>query len=269
MTETPEQRAARKAGYYRIPSEEEIAQSIEEARRPALLLNLTKYPDDPGEDGSWLWGQPTLPPEVDWPYQEINGLPWPLFFLAQINLASVPRHPKFPKVPETGTLFFFHDPVFSTEDSKVLYVGDDVSKVPPRPMPDPEHRPIDEWSDEDAFEVIDQYQGRRRNFDYLEIRTYVGVYNHVIYEKIRDYTLEEKEIAKRSTKDRWDFQEHENHIPDLLWAHLFGADPDPQIEGMILLLRIGGINTHDFWIEASSLEKLDFDQVILKSGRAT
>lgn len=193
MTETPEEKAARLAERERVPTQEEIDQAIEDARRPALLLNKTKFPDGPGEPGCWMWGQPTLPPEVDWPHQEINGLPWPLFFHAQIDLARVPRRPEFPKVPNTGTLFFFHDPVFSTEDSKVIYVADDVSKVPPRTMPDPKYRPIDEWSDEDAFEVIDQNQGRRRGFDFLEIQTFEGSYNRTIYTRIIDAFFEAKE----------------------------------------------------------------------------
>lgn len=135
-----------------------LADMISAATHPALLLVKTLFAKMEGAPGCWLGGLPTLPPEIDWPWKtksdptyeqaeefEENDLDWPdlwpqypLHFIAQINLASVPlaNHPLMPK---SGTLFFFFDYLDHLEKTpgsiKVIHVDGDVSDHPERQMP--------------------------------------------------------------------------------------------------------------------------------------
>src|SRR5690349_19680021 len=63
---------------------------------------------------SRLGGQPTLPPDIEWPRHGQAGTP--LHFLAQIDLSTLPRTPLHnapdqPELPKRGLLFFFADMV--------------------------------------------------------------------------------------------------------------------------------------------------------------
>lgn len=105
MTETPEEKAARLTEWHRIPSQDEIDAAVEAARRPALLLNKMKFPDEPGEPGCWLGGAPTLPPECEWPHHQIADRHIPLHFIARINLATVPHATASPMCPQAARCF--------------------------------------------------------------------------------------------------------------------------------------------------------------------
>jgi len=117
---------------------------IDQARAHGFLLRKTRRPDDPGTDGCWLGGRPTLPDHIDWPWSEKgeHGIqPMPLHFIAQIKLDSIPWHDGLPEMPRTGTLFFFMDPIFAPihefdpDLARIIYVNEDVSCFPERSIP--------------------------------------------------------------------------------------------------------------------------------------
>ncbi|MEM8793399.1 MAG: DUF1963 domain-containing protein, partial [Pseudomonadota bacterium] len=93
------------------PTQTEIDAMLFRCRRPGILLNKTLRPDDPGLPGCWLGGRPTLPPEIEWPWDDVTG-GTPMRFLGQINLAQIPPVAAYPEMPRTGTLFFFHEGLF-------------------------------------------------------------------------------------------------------------------------------------------------------------
>lgn len=88
-------------------------------------------------------GLPNLPERIDWPRCK-KGLP--LHFLAQFDLASLPRQHEergqifeLPEFPETGTLFIFasmNDQEFTTKPSTAfIYVPESIEQNPERTPP--------------------------------------------------------------------------------------------------------------------------------------
>jgi hypothetical protein len=93
-----------------------------------------------------------LPPDIEWPRHGRVG--WPLHFLAQIDLSTLPptplhNAPEAPVLPKRGLLFFFADMVeellwgenggpFAT--TRVIFVEQaGPEHVPPDDMPDIMH----------------------------------------------------------------------------------------------------------------------------------
>ena len=70
----------------------EIDQLLFKARQPAIAMLRTPYATDAGTPGCWFGGEPTLPPEIDWPIytHQKTGLEIPMHFLVQINLEYLP-----------------------------------------------------------------------------------------------------------------------------------------------------------------------------------
>lgn len=138
------------------PSAAECEALIAASRTPAIAMVTGPGPNQPGAPGCWFGGEPTLPPNIDWPYYvHETGLAVPMHFLVQINLAELPGVPGLPPLPPTGTLFVFYDPAVAPMASgesgeeptpmvlgtgcKVIHVDSDVSSVAartPPPMPD-------------------------------------------------------------------------------------------------------------------------------------
>jgi len=121
----------------------DIEEIIERAKVDGFMLQKTQRPDDPGAEGCWFGGKPTLPEDIEWPwtkgaYQQPSI---PLHFIAQIKLDSVPWHDGLPEMPHTGTLFFFADTLFGpaaeyrNDSAKIIYVPQDVLDVPECSMP--------------------------------------------------------------------------------------------------------------------------------------
>lgn len=122
----------------------ELEELLDAAEHPGFFLRKTLNPNDPGAAWCWLGGAPTMPDDIVWPVtKEAYSQPSiPLHFVAQIDLASIPRRKGLPAMPQTGTLFFFYDPIFGPNDdfrndnAQIIYVADDVSGIPERKMPD-------------------------------------------------------------------------------------------------------------------------------------
>jgi uncharacterized protein YwqG len=106
----------------------DIPMLLDQARRPGIyIVKMPPRSDAPGAPGCWFGGEPTLPVDIEWPsYFPISGMKdfmVPMQFLAQINLAALPRSGDFPNLPKTGTLFFFYDAItaFSADTSNSGY----------------------------------------------------------------------------------------------------------------------------------------------------
>lgn len=180
---TQDNRTPKQIEWERILSQHEIEAALFRARRLGILLNKTAEPDGPGAPGCWLGGDPTLPPEIDWPHTEAPSTEWgvaPLQFMAQINLAHLPRLASHAEMPRSGTLFFFFSSLFewgAYARGKVIFAPGEVSHHPARKRPikpAPEEAKGDEafvrrWID-DMEEVY-----TRRNIDFL---IYEGFKNH-------------------------------------------------------------------------------------------
>lgn len=139
--------------------EADIARLLEANRKPQILLLKTPSRDAPGAPGCWLGGQPTLPSDIAWPWFIHKGDPLvPMHFMAQINLAEMPRSKGFPDLPATGTLFFFlpkhaywlldGGPESGEPGCRVIYVAHDVSTCPEREMPAMPDLSAQPWADE-------------------------------------------------------------------------------------------------------------------------
>lgn len=269
MAETPEERAARIAEWEREPSQKEIEQAIAAARRPALLLNLTKYPKDAGEPGCWMLGRPTLPPEIDWPHHCVVGRQVPLHFLMQVNLARLPRQAGLPRFPESGTLFFFYDPAFITSAAKVIFCEDDVSGVP-RPKPEMpkdqdfwEHPHLDFLDDE--YGALSDSEDRQWNFDFLTIdRFEEKARNRIIdYEIIKANTGVVNGVSEL-TKGRWSTCES-GSLQGMQFHYLFGCqtNADAPAGDPMLLFALGGAIVYNFWLPKDALSMGYFDKVLV------
>lgn len=86
----------------------EIRAHLETVREPTIWLRRTSK----AHSASKLGGLPSLPPYVAWPRQGVTGTP--LHFLAQIDLAHLPRtplpgSPAGVALPTNGLLLFFAD----------------------------------------------------------------------------------------------------------------------------------------------------------------
>ena len=109
-----------------------------------VYLRKLQQPDREGSSGCWIGGEPTLPPDIEWPYYQVHdGTSVPMHFLAQIDLGQVPLVFAQTGLPEHGTLFFFYDTIVAPcyemgtkDECKVIYVEGDVSDIPTRHMPE-------------------------------------------------------------------------------------------------------------------------------------
>ena len=133
---------AQQREWQRIPTREEMENRLKAETCRGVQFYKTVYADTPGAPGCWIGGEPTLPPDIDWPTYTEDDLTVPMHFLGQINLAEVAKFDHLPEMPTTGTLFFFYDTIYAPvsgtmgqQGSQVIYVPEDVSVYPPRPTP--------------------------------------------------------------------------------------------------------------------------------------
>ena len=125
-------------------TDDEIEDLVNESRIEGYFLHMDWPQTAPGAPGCWFGGDPNLPPDIEWPsYGEfINDEDEafePMLFLAQVNCAELPVIEHRPEIPQSGTLFFFHDVSFYSGDDAhkgtVIYVDEDVSNYPSRVPP--------------------------------------------------------------------------------------------------------------------------------------
>ena len=90
----------RMAEWERQLSPDELAAKLYQSRRPGVMLIKTAKTEGHGASGCWLGGEPTLPPEIEWPWYEMDGEPTvPMHFLAQLDLSQVPAIWTVPEMP--------------------------------------------------------------------------------------------------------------------------------------------------------------------------
>jgi hypothetical protein len=113
-------------------------EAIAARREGVLLVRRPLAPDE--RPRSFIGGLPHLPPGLAWPVNERTGLP--LTFVAQIDLADVPR-PAGLMFPSRGRLFFFanfHEDHFA-EDQHTRVLFDPERAGPADATPAPETLP--------------------------------------------------------------------------------------------------------------------------------
>ena len=187
---------ALRAEWQRELSQAELDAVVNDAKRTGILLVKSPNRDVAGAPGCWLGGEPNLPPEIDWPYFEENGVPLaPMHFLGQINLAELPPEATELGLPESGTLFFFYDTIYAPlgwldrGGSKVIYVAEDVSGVPLRPTPElPE---VDETSSVSHWYADRPTNGYRRWN--ISFRVFEGI-NHGEFNQNAEQTLLDRTV---------------------------------------------------------------------------
>lgn len=258
-------------------SQAQLDEMLAKARRPGLAMMKTLTPDAEGAQGCWLGGEPTLPPEIEWPfrYSEIQQESIPLHFLAQINLASVPRLEGLPELPENGTLFFFYDAVLGDpekEETRVIFVPGDVQGYPYRPMPPiPQLPKLDSQTLWFARRPTHGYKRWNINFTPFEgFRVNISVNKH-----FRQYACEagieasaafEKQTRRQRPKGADDNPNFEPH-------HMFGSTGRNEPEGDFirliafksdpdLHLDYGG-DWIVFWISKEDFKENNFEAAFL------
>lgn len=105
------------------------AQAQKFAQRPEIdvpSISMFTLPRDHCEtiSQSWFGGQPRMPATIDWPMLDYTDhasihLTLPLHFVLQLDLSELPSLPAAPRLPASGSLLVFFDPLFS-----------DVSDIP-------------------------------------------------------------------------------------------------------------------------------------------
>lgn len=275
MAETPEELEERIAEWEREPSQVEIDDALLQAHRPGIMLNKTARPDDPGASGCWLGGEPTLPAEFDWPYTSGGeiGPGLPMQFLAQIDLAQVPRLDTYSEVPNHGTLYFFVEPIiepiygcsindgsflYLKEGGRTLYYGGSIEGIAPRKMPGlPE---LSEFNSDRARQMLERFLPfqvpKKWNLDFL-------VFDGLVKKKFSIRALESaidlgsieiKEKLKKITSNR---RPGENGSCEFSPHHMFGNLGLRSIEDeKITLQKLSVIDSNDLSKADGSLIKL-------------
>ncbi|MEM1276887.1 MAG: DUF1963 domain-containing protein [Pseudomonadota bacterium] len=226
------------------PDATQVDTVLAKACRTGILLNKTRHQDDPGTPGSWIGGKPTLPADIDWPWDDSDTVP--LHFLAQIDLRYLPRLHEHPDMPNSGTLFFFCDPIFQQflnhgrSGHKVVFVDDDLSDQSFRDMPripDVRGLPVSRTIGS-AFDPKQDY--KRWNFDYqlFEAFYWSNDLDHWSQRAILNANIETYETLEAQTDQRRSigpYGEKSTFSPH----HFFGSSGslDPT-DGWIRLLAI-------------------------------
>lgn len=113
-----------------------ISDQIESVAKKSIRLSSEKRSS---EATNRLGGKPNLPKDFNWPTRHEQ----PLAFVAQLDLATLPRVPDLP-LPRTGSLSFFYEGSesawgFSPDDAGsgvVLYMQESLSSLPLRFLPE-------------------------------------------------------------------------------------------------------------------------------------
>lgn len=263
---------------------EELEAMMAAAHRPGILLNKTARPDDPGASGCWLGGEPNLPPEIAWPWFEREGKRVvPMHFLAQIDLAVVPRVAGMPDLPATGVLFFFFTPVLASlfgyppEAARVIYAAADAVPEDGRRMPDfPDFAtlpPYENWPEVYIETPTEGYP--RWNFDFLDFDAYWAhaVDNDAFWRAATEANADMFDHLMQLTETRRASGDARGSA-DFAMHHLFGTKQGREPTGAITRLltidsdsdlgvAIGDRSGVVYWVPTEDLDQSNFAHAFL------
>ncbi len=188
----------------------EVLDRLHGHRRPALHL----IPSPAASGFSRIGGLPNLPDDLAWPAWK--GAP--MSFLAQIDLAELPRPLAIPELPADGYLYFFYDQDQSTWGFDPADKGSwQVLYTTSQPSPDPRPAP-DDIAEEGLF--------AETSISFREIETIPTMDRLEFPDSIPDDILDEAEEESRDQKEAV-YEEYP--------AHQMGGYPNPiQDDGMEL-----------------------------------
>ena len=113
--------------------QDDIDDALAKVRHDGFLLRRVLEKHEDFAPGCYFGGSPQMPPHLEWPYTDCYAAPpIPLYFIAQINFASMPVLEGHPKAPEKGTLFFFIEPKYgpsheyASGTAPVLWTSEDA-----------------------------------------------------------------------------------------------------------------------------------------------
>jgi hypothetical protein len=265
-------------------TEDEIEAALARARVPAIAMLRTPQPTDAGTPGCWFGGEPTLPPEIEWPVytHEESGLDIPMHFLVQMNLAHLPTVPGL--LPGSGTLFVFYDPAVAPISSgilgdeptpmvlgtgaKVIFSKTDFSECSHRSPPTfPELKALS------VYEVSSEYEGttafKHWPFVYSKVDTFPRSLSLPKRTLAGEHALKDGDGSHRlfgaSQQQRFPSREHLDlsgypKYPPLTSDHvlLFRIVSDPDIGHYYV-----GCQDIGFWIKRDDLSQRVFDNVVV------
>lgn len=251
---------------------------MKQAYRPGIILNKMSRADEPGAEGCWLGGEPTLPPEVEWPWLMVDGKEMvPMHHLAQINLAQLPRSNPYP-VPNSGTLFFFYapviSPIYSIDGAVIIYTDTELTAVNPRVMPEfPDLNSIDDdpyFPSEYENKQVPLKRYSRWNIDFLEIESYETplLDFREAYLSAREFNEDQFEEVERKTSVR--VLDEPGGLSDFSQHHMFASRGAQEPEGIRILslhsdgdlgFVVGDWWWLTFWIDSNALAVLDFNNI--------
>jgi hypothetical protein len=192
------------------------------------------YPSDGRVGGSAFGGLPHLPEDVPWP---VNRNAQPLPFMAELELATLPRIPDLALLPPAGSLYLFleHDFDDGVSEAKMVWLPVDLAKVPERQPPPGwfhciELRDICDIAPSDAGSCAPAIALRPREpIDPFVMATYAG-WPPGLARNDNDYfekTFAFWELTKGASDNRWDITKDEwaaAQVPLRTGARLSDAD---------------------------------------------
>ena len=170
---------------YDLTIDEEYLEKLAEPYKvPAICLILVDEDDPEALPGCWIGGQPRMPDHIEWPHRKADGTDGlvPMYFIAQIDMAQIPRVKGFEHMPEKGNLLFFHLPTMADRQAEVIYIEEDLSQLSKTDRPcEP-----DDFKQQYIFfyeEGVSELNFSK--FKAIDILRYYG-YGHPVYDDFED-----------------------------------------------------------------------------------
>lgn len=258
-----------------LPSEED---QIKSTARPAILVQRGNLPIGLAPStSSYIGGLPALPPDLAWPRSTTrpgdDKNATALSFIAQINLAELPRTRGKSPLPPEGILLFFLESNFTEKsypEVRVLFAPDAISNASVSLVSIPDDlMPLGEASDSARDQPDDGSDGRLQ-------RKY-PVSFHLFDDFAFDDAAIAKELKLKSLRKIPGFEEPKNGLPVSIHQILgYGTciqQTPTQRHNQILLLQLNGEHALSrwhgdsgcvlqFWISRSDLRKRDFSKIV-------
>jgi hypothetical protein len=125
-------------------TEDEIRVALAAGAKSAAFFEPVYPPRHSVNPKSFFGGRPNLPPEIDWPVNNIavdfargvsKSAPVASTFVGQIDLGELPNSLDISPLPKRGTLFFFFDSSRPGTGGTVIYSGHSGTSCPEREEP--------------------------------------------------------------------------------------------------------------------------------------